>query len=255
LELEGQIYVIGREYKQVKNEKIVKYDDIGLVFYKKNSRAKNISIRISRGGEVRVTVPRFCNFQTAEVFVLKKQAWIKKKILFLERKDDEKLVLRLGTFLSTPAGKVYIERGTGGEMDVMQSGRDYQVFLPKGIQDQSEEGQIILWQGLGAIGLKEAKELLPVYLESVSAEYGLSFKRVSVRRMKSRWGSCSPDNNISLNSALIFLSYDLIEYVILHELVHTIHKNHSKIFWDAVLHLMPDAMERRKKLNGSEMII
>ena len=239
----------------MKNEKTVKYDDIGLVLYRKNSRARNISIRISRNGEVKVTVPRLCTFQTAERFVLKKQLWIKKKIISLESKKEQKLVWEDGTFLSMHKGRIYIEKGESEIIEVMQRGSDYQLKLPAGFQKDNEEDQYSLKNEIGAIGLGEAKAQLPDILNAIAEKNNLNYTKLGIRRMKSRWGSCSAGNNISLNSALIFLSYGLIEYVLLHELVHTIHKNHGKDFWTLLIKLMPDAMERRKRLNGCDMII
>lgn len=239
----------------MKNEKIVKYDDIGHVLYRKNGRARNIAIRISRNGEVKVTIPRFCTFQTAESFVLKKQHWIKKKIISLERKNDQKRVWEDGTFLSIHKGKIFIEKGDGENIEVENIDSTYQVKLSAAFRKENEEDQLHLQKVVGAIGLWEAKAQLPGILEAIAEKYGLIYTKVGVRRMKSRWGSCSSGNNISLNSALIFLSYELIEYVLLHELVHTIHKNHGAGFWDMLNKLIPDATERKKQLNGCDMII
>ena len=239
----------------MKNEKVVKYDDIGQVLYRKNGRARNIAIRISRNGEVKVTVPRLCTFQTAENFVFKKHQWIKEKIISLERKKEQKLAWEDGTLISMHQARIYIEKGESDNIDVNQSGSDFQVFLPADFKKESEEDQLSLQHVIAGIGLKEAKVQLPGILKAIAEKNRLSYAKVGVRRMKSRWGSCSPENKVSLNSALIFLSYDLIEYVLLHELVHTIHKNHGKDFWALVLKLMPDAMERRKMLNGCDMIV
>ncbi|MFC2129310.1 M48 family metallopeptidase [Bacteroidota bacterium] len=238
----------------MKNEKIVKYNDIGSVLYRKNTRARNISIRISGAGEVKVTVPRFCTFQAAESFVFQKHSWIKKKLLSLERRNERKLVWDEGTILSMHGGRIYIEKGEADIIEVNQIGNDYQVFLSTGYDRENENDQNSLRQIIGNIGLKEAKIQFPDMLKRIAEKYELDFKRLTVRRMKSRWGSCTPENNISLNSALVFLSNSLIEYVMLHELVHTRHKNHGKDFWERLEQLMPDAKERRKMLNKHEII-
>lgn len=239
----------------MKNEKIVKYADIGTVLYRKNKRARNISIRISAEGEVKVTIPRLSTFKTAENFVLKKHPWIKKKLRSIERKNEGKLALGIGSILATPEGRIYIEQGKAEGYMLRQSQRDYQLFVPRDFIDGDDESIRMLKNKLGKLGLQEAKVLLPAYLESISAQVGLRYAKVGIRRMKSRWGSCSPANNINLNSALVYLPYRLIEYVLLHELVHTKHKNHSKAFWDALEGYMPDAKQRRKELHDQTMII
>lgn len=78
---------------------------------------------------------------------------------------------------------------------------------------------------------KQAKSVLGSRLEALAGEYGFHYTGVRFQWMKSRWGSCSPHNSISLNLALIYLPKELQDYVILHELCHTRVKNHGKGFW------------------------
>ena len=68
-------------------------------------------------------------------------------------------------------------------------------------------------------------------LNELANKYGFTYKRVFIRNQKTRWGSCSVENNIYLNVKLLMLPEELTDYVILHELVHTRIKNHSKDFW------------------------
>ena len=95
---------------------------------------------------------------------------------------------------------------------------------------------------------KEAKKILPARLKELADSHGFKYNRVGIRNAKTRWGSCSWKNNINLNMHLIKLSDDLIDYVILHELCHTIEKNHSQKFWTLLEKHLPDAKLRRKKL-------
>jgi len=68
----------------------------------------------------------------------------------------------------------------------------------------------------------------------VSQEVNLPFKNVSIRGQKTRWGSCSSDQSISLNCKLLFLPSPVVRYVLIHELCHTVHMNHSAAFWALV---------------------
>ena len=76
-----------------------------------------------------------------------------------------------------------------------------------------------------------AKALLKDRLQELAQQHGFTYNKVSVRNQRSRWGSCSHLNNISLNINLVSLTGDLMDYVLLHELVHTRIKNHSKAYW------------------------
>jgi hypothetical protein len=84
--------------------------------------------------------------------------------------------------------------------------------------------------------------------KELAEKYGFLINKVFIRRQKTIWGSCSFNNNISLNGNLVFLSNDLIDYVILHELVHTKVKNHSKKFWDKLSEVLPNCHKLDKKL-------
>ena len=87
---------------------------------------------------------------------------------------------------------------------------------------------------------KEAKEYLPQRTENLAARHGFSYNGVTVKNLKSRWGSCSATNRINLNIHLMRLPEHLSDYVILHELAHTVHKNHSKDFWQCLNKLTND---------------
>jgi predicted metal-dependent hydrolase len=89
--------------------------------------------------------------------------------------------------------------------------------------------------------------LLP-WLATLSQQTGLSYMHASVRNATTRWGSCSARKTISLNGKLLLLPPHLVEYVLLHELCHTLHLNHSRRFWDLVKQFSPDCHYLRKQL-------
>jgi hypothetical protein len=82
-----------------------------------------------------------------------------------------------------------------------------------------------------AIDKADARKKLKDRLYHLAEEHGFTFNNVSIREQRTRWGSCSAKNNISLNLKLVLLPKELIDYVIFHELVHTRIHNHSKSFW------------------------
>ena len=83
--------------------------------------------------------------------------------------------------------------------------------------------------------------------------HNFSIKRIILRRQKTIWGSCSAQNNISLNANLAFLKDELIDYVILHELVHTKVKNHSRKFWDELERVLPNSKILNQQLKGMRL--
>ena len=88
--------------------------------------------------------------------------------------------------------------------------------------------------------VKKARELLLPWLRRVAARTGLTYTALRVRRQKTRWGSCSARGTISLNAKLLFLPPELVEHLILHELCHTRHLNHSRAYWSCVARFEPD---------------
>lgn len=103
--------------------------------------------------------------------------------------------------------------------------------------------------------LRKAKQHLPSWLQETGRELGLPFSGVSIRGQRSRWGSCSARGNINLNYALLFLQPDLVRYLFVHELCHTIHLNHSARYWALVQSKEPHyrTMERALKKAANEV--
>ena len=95
---------------------------------------------------------------------------------------------------------------------------------------------------------KQAKEYLPKRLEELAQKHKFKYNSLRIKNVKTIWGSCSGKNNINLNLNLMKLRPELIDYVILHELCHTIEKNHSKKFWDLLEKNLPTAKVLRKEL-------
>jgi len=94
----------------------------------------------------------------------------------------------------------------------------------------------------------KAKAYLTLRINQLAKKYGFEFNKLFIRNQKTRWGSCSSKNNISLNMKLVFLPVELQDYVILHELVHTREKDHGKKFWNVMDKLVGDAKGLRKQM-------
>jgi len=102
---------------------------------------------------------------------------------------------------------------------------------------------------------RHCRETLLPRLEAWSRRMELFPSRVGFRRARSRWGSCSSRNAISLNIYLAALPPELADYVLVHELAHIRHKNHSPAFWNEVERYLPDWKARRKRLREYEGIL
>ena len=100
-----------------------------------------------------------------------------------------------------------------------------------------------------------ARQHLIERLNILSQKHGFNYRKVFIKNQKTRWGSCSGKNNINLNINLIRLPDELIDYTILHELVHTRVKNHSRRFWDQMDKLVGDAKKLDSKLREYRVLL
>jgi len=102
---------------------------------------------------------------------------------------------------------------------------------------------------------KYAKEHLPALLKKVAVDMQVDYRAVSIRLQKARWGSCSVQGNISLNAKLLLLPPYVMRYVLVHELSHLEHMNHSAAFWQHVEQFEPNYRKRRFELRQLSMAL
>jgi len=188
-----------------KSKNILHYKGLGDVSYVRNNRAKRLSIRINQQGEIRVTLPRLVSQRQAERFFLSKQQWVQKSLNSLKRRD-------CGQSLPPEGGSVQIR------------GKSYTVSL----HHDNDTIEAVIWKMMQ----KEAMLYLPGRVKELSEQFGYKITGQKIRKMRTRWGSCTPRKSINLNSWLVMLPEHLSDYVILHELVHTKFPDHSIRFWE-----------------------
>lgn len=207
----------------------INFPDIGIVKITKKRGLKRLTLSIKPFRIINVTMPYSYSYKKAESFIIEKKDWIisaQKKVSETEKRrtlftaeTNFKTKKRKLVFIPSQKTKIYI---TNDKITVEYS---------KNEDLLSPENQDYIRKGIIEALRTEAKEYLPRRTEYLAQKYGFSFNKISVRNAKTRWGSCSGKNNISLNIHLMRLPEHLIDYIILHELCHTVEKNHGKNFW------------------------
>ena len=113
-----------------------------------------------------------------------------------------------------------------------------------------EEHETQLSKNLPKIDLAAAANLLRDRTDFLAKQHGFIYNRIFIRRQKTLWGSCSVKKDLSLNAALAALPQEVMDYVIIHELAHTLIRDHGKEFWRRVVSILPQAPVLRRRLRG-----
>jgi predicted metal-dependent hydrolase len=222
-------------------------------------RASGVILRMLPGTGLEIVVPAGCSLDLLPLAVESRRAWIEDAAARLAASGELPGMLPVALpqrVVLTAFGLEYrveyvSRRGTqaarpGAVVREMGPGR-LAVALPGGDAgagaDAEAMGREAAQRGLREFVRAKAGPLLVAGLREVSREVGLAFAAASVRRQRTRWGSCSRGGRVSLNLNLAFLPWELARYVFIHELCHTRHPDHSARFWDAVQAILPESRE------------
>jgi predicted metal-dependent hydrolase len=218
----------------------IEHPQIGKVVIAKKKGMKSMRIRIGNSNEVVVSTPWFVSNRYVMKFVDEKIEWITKNQV------GSQLVLYDGMGLGLH-GVLKVAEGAK-TFKVKTSTEGVTVCLPDGLKINDFQVQII---DAAIKYLKNETEatVLPRLLE-LSKRHNYRFHQARVKKLKSRWGSCDQSKNITVNAFLVQLDQELIDYVLLHELAHTTHMNHSSAFWSQVSQTCPEYKKLRKKLRA-----
>ncbi|XGV96176.1 MAG: M48 family metallopeptidase [Leptolyngbya sp. BL-A-14] len=211
---------------------------------RESHKAKHVSLKVSVAGSLEVVVPQGYDQTAIPAILQRKQRWIKRVTQQVETrhaligvepadKRPERLCLRAidqdWRIDYCPTQMPGIRAIEQGDLELTLFGQTF---------DQAACSETLKQWVIG----KAQKHLLP-WLQTVSQELELPFETASVRGQKTRWGSCSSRKTISLNCKLLFLPNELVRYVLIHELCHTVHLNHSAAFWTLVAQCEPQYQE------------
>ena len=218
----------------------------GVVFVRRR-RARHYILRLREDGVVRVTVPWGGSRAQAERFLRERRAWIVRE---RHRRDisagTRRGPWRAGTIISFRGADVPLEVvSTDGHVKVAFAGELLTVPLP---------GASNLRQAVEEHLRRLASRELPARLDELARTHGLVVSGVSVRNQRTRWGSCSRSGRISLNWRLVQMPPAVRDYVLLHELTHLRHPNHSARFWRELARACPHHAEARRFLRTAGML-
>jgi len=233
------------------DDAVVNIQGVDVTFFRSN-RAKRLNITIKLFVGVRVSVPHSVSLKKAKKLTEKRISWIKKHLSKMQKEESLLTVFDLDTTFQTRSHLLDIVFSDTETLKTLVRDNKIAVAIPHSQNIEDAEVQNSIRQAIEHAWRKEAKNYLPGRVKELAAEHNFEYKNVAIKNSKTRWGSCSFDNSINLSLHLMRLPDHLIDYVILHELVHTRVKNHSKDFWQLLDIVSGDArkLDREVKTYG-----
>jgi hypothetical protein len=200
-------------------------------------RARRLSVRVYPGGRVEVVVPPGASPATVHKFVHTHREWIDRRVSDLSS-AKQAADARPSSIELRAIGRTYSLAyvPTSSKTVSVRSARGENALRVSGAIESDRTVALALRTWLSAL----AREELGRRVSAVAVAGAFHFERVQVRRQRTRWGSCSASGTISLNVCLLFLDPAVVRYLLIHELCHTRHMNHSKRFWALVETYEPD---------------
>jgi predicted metal-dependent hydrolase len=201
---------------------------------RESSRARRLTVRVFPGGRVEIVVPVGTRSRTVQQFVSHHRRWIDRKVEELRHLVSEPAdSLPQSVFFQAIGQRLSV-----GYIDAQGPCRVSDTA--SGIVVSGELSRLpLVRHTLHRWLLHTAHAHLVPWLHSVADRHDLEFARAQVRRQRTRWGSCSRSGTISINACLMFQPADVVRYLFVHELAHTVHLNHSRRFWRLVEQLEP----------------
>lgn len=202
------------------------------------SSRKTLALNIDRDGRLIVRAPYRLSVERIEQFIAEKADWIEKHTAAVNLRTEQK-----NERLNVPPTELPLFGRLCPVVNEKPYGYTDGVFyLPEGMTLES------LVPYLHKLYTRIAKEALIPRVQTLSEQTGLMITAVKINSAKTRWGSCSAAKSVNLSHRLIAADPRLIDYVIIHELCHTVHMDHSHDFYRLVENFLPDYKEREKGL-------
>ncbi len=221
---------------------------VGPVLVSKRRGSRNIRLSINSKGQARVSLPSWTPYAVGVAFARERRDWIAK-----HSKSNEQLALKENDRIGKSYRLKFYSRPQSTRLSARVSSNEIAITVPPSAspRDVQQKAVAASEKALRA----EAETLLPHRLKQLSIEHGYSYKSVRIAKLTSRWGSCSSTGQISLSYFLVQLPWQFIDYVIIHELVHTRHHNHGAGFWSDFKTALPEARQLQKQIRKFKPIV
>lgn len=204
-------------------------------------RARKLRLRVEPAS-IRLTVPLFCSKNQIQLFLAQSEQWL------IETWNKQQHIQ--SNSLEIPSEIYFFNKEQPFQVIVQKQHRVFQFDWENNclfIKDTQP------YLALQSAVIAFAKQELPKLLNDLSEQTRLNYSEYSIRRPKTRWGSCSSQHNIMLHAGLVLMPHEIARYVAIHELAHTKHFDHSPAFWAEVEKYDPYFQRHRRQLKSNPL--
>lgn len=207
-------------------EKNIQDKDLGVITLRTTPRATRYTLKISKG-KITATMPPGGDEKRMIAFIMEN----KPKLIKALQKHPARPLINEQTQLQATTFRTHIFRTERENFHMRLEEGILHIACPLGTCFEREEVQSLLKSMLEKAFRHEAKRLLPQRIARLAQQHGFTLTGVKINNSKTHWGSCTPRKSVNLSLYLMLLPWHLVDYVLLHELCHTIEMNHSERFW------------------------
>jgi predicted metal-dependent hydrolase len=196
------------------------------------SKRRSIGLEINDKAELIIRAPRHVSIKQIENVVELRRNWIEQKQIFVREKFSN-----------------YKPKNFTENEEFLYLGKSYKLFMVKDEKEKFYFNDAFFLAGKWRVKAKalfiywykqEAKRIIRERVKHFAGLYEFKYNHIKITNAKKRWGSCTGKNNLNFTWRLVLAPLEIIDSVVVHELVHTRTKNHSKKFWSDVFKIMPE---------------
>jgi predicted metal-dependent hydrolase len=224
-------------------------DEFGSIVIRRSKLTRDIKLSLAPNGSLRISMPLYAPLFLAKRLINSSRASLR------ELRESQPAAELHDMMQIGKSHRLSIRSGNALTARYLKSERIIQLTMPSNESLTNPAVSYALSPVIIEALRREAKSYLPKRLAYLADSHGFSYKKVRFSHASTRWGSCSSNGTISLNIALMRLDFELIDYVLIHELCHTQEMNHSAKFWSLVEACDPVYKQHRKLLKAEQPVV
>lgn len=208
----------------------------------KRSSSRKLKLSIASSNLIKVSIPKWTPYALGLKFANSKKKWILDKLPEAHHYYQDQLIAKYHT--------LKLISGDYNRISSRIIDQDIRVLFPKTLKTDDPQLIQAIEKAIDKALVVEAQDLLPKRLHQLASINNFKYQAIKFKKLRSKWGSCDVQRIITLNIRLMLLPWELIDYVIIHELCHLEHMNHSERFWMKVEGIIPNYKQLRKQIKS-----